>query len=621
MDELVFTNDYFYDEVREGFYIPEMMKRYWAAQLEVLATVDRICKKHDLTWFANYGTLLGAVRHKGYIPWDDDLDITMMRDDYDLFFEYAKKELPEGYCILTTDEQEEYAYPFGRITNSHSIDMRPEHLKKFHGCPYVVGVDIYPYDKLFPDDQMEKERDDRGNELLTALKLINTYGINSIELKKQLRKIEEINNVTIDRNRHIENQLAHLIDKISAEARSEEAKEAYLLYSWILYRDCTFPIDYFDKYTELPFENTTVPAPVKYDEMLKALYGDYMVRKRPGGIHEYPVFKEQEKIYKKEKKQNPFRYTLCPDKLSIERPYQGIRQQYEKIPTLLMSLHQRLNSLNIGTPENSRIQILQSCQDLAVSLGNLLEKKFRGNAANTIKLLEDYCETLYQLSLNEANEGISQLDSLIDAVGQKIRTLFINSGKDILFLPCRAEWWDTMKPVFECAVSDSANTVRVIPIPYFDCDYLGNIGEVHVSEDDFVKRDELRGYLTTFDEYGLESRHPDVIVIQVPFDGFSCALTVPEPLFSDNLIKYTDELAYVPCFDTDIPEKDNDKIVAALQYLIEQPALVNSDRIILKHERIRKIYLNTLISLTSTEYTEYWNKKVCVMPEVDWCNI
>ena len=64
-----FPHTYFEDEIREGFYITGAMKRAWAAQLEVLEEIDKVCKKHNIRWFADCGTLLGAVRHRGYIPW------------------------------------------------------------------------------------------------------------------------------------------------------------------------------------------------------------------------------------------------------------------------------------------------------------------------------------------------------------------------------------------------------------------------------------------------------------------------------------------------------------------------------------------------------------------------
>ena len=522
MDKLSFSNEYFYDEVRDGFYIPEMMKRYWAAQLEVLKVIDDICRKHNLKWFANYGTLLGAVRHNGYIPWDDDLDITMLRDDYDRFFELAEKELPEGYCILTAEREEDYAYTFGRITNSHSIDMTPDFLAKYHGCPYVVGVDIYPFDNIYDDPHKEENRLRRGKEIFEAMKMLNTQSFPKSELEKQLRKTEEITGESIDRSKNLDNQLCKIMNKICIEAREEASKDVTLEYSWIFWHGYKFPREYFDSYIEVPFETTTVTVPANYNEILTALFSDYMVPIRPGGLHDFPVFKEQEAIYRKAKGANPFRYTL----------------RSENLPPL--------------------------------------------------------------------HQG-------------RIRTDY--EGKDILFLPCRIDWWETLKPVFEGAVAAPGNTVSIIPIPHFDCDFLGNVSEPHINEEDFLSIPEIRDYITTFEKYGFGPRRPDVIVIQVPFDAYSCALTVPEILYSDNLLKYTDELVYVPCFDTAIPESDNDKIVAALQYLIEQPAVVNADRIILKHERIKEIYLNSLISLTSPEYRNYWEKKLCLLSEVEWCQL
>ena len=94
LQNLEFSAEFFLDEVREGFYISSIMKRYWAAQLTVLAEIDKVCKKYDIPWYADCGTLLGGVRHGGFIPWDDDMDICMLRHDYIKFISVAKDELP-----------------------------------------------------------------------------------------------------------------------------------------------------------------------------------------------------------------------------------------------------------------------------------------------------------------------------------------------------------------------------------------------------------------------------------------------------------------------------------------------------------------------------------------------
>lgn len=99
-----FIDSFFEDEVRDGFFVPSEIKRAWAAELEVLSEIDKICKKHNIQYFADWGTLLATVRHEGFIPWDDDLDIVMKRDDYRRFMEIAQTELPEGLL-----ENREYA--------------------------------------------------------------------------------------------------------------------------------------------------------------------------------------------------------------------------------------------------------------------------------------------------------------------------------------------------------------------------------------------------------------------------------------------------------------------------------------------------------------------------------
>ena len=81
------NNEFYEDEVIEGFYVPAMLKKAWGAQLSVLEETDRICARHNIPYFADWGSLLASIRHSGYIPWDDDLDISMRRKDYERFFE------------------------------------------------------------------------------------------------------------------------------------------------------------------------------------------------------------------------------------------------------------------------------------------------------------------------------------------------------------------------------------------------------------------------------------------------------------------------------------------------------------------------------------------------------
>ena len=113
-----FPDKYFENEIREGFFVPSMVKRAWAAELEVLSEIDKICQKYNIQYFAEWGTLLGAVRHNGFIPWDDDLDIGMKRADYERFLAAAEKELPTGYKINNCRTRDDFWLFLARVMNT-----------------------------------------------------------------------------------------------------------------------------------------------------------------------------------------------------------------------------------------------------------------------------------------------------------------------------------------------------------------------------------------------------------------------------------------------------------------------------------------------------------------------
>ena len=147
---------FFKGEIRNSFYVEKLMKKVWAAQLEVLNDVDVLCKKHNIQYFADYGTLLGAVRHKGFIPWDDDMDISMKREDYTKFCEIAQKELAGTYEIVNIHTDPTWNQLLGRIINSREISFDDERLEKFHNCPFAVGLDICPLDYLAPNKEEDE---------------------------------------------------------------------------------------------------------------------------------------------------------------------------------------------------------------------------------------------------------------------------------------------------------------------------------------------------------------------------------------------------------------------------------------------------------------------------------
>ncbi len=143
-----FGIDFFRDEVRNGFYIPAAIKQAWAATLDVLSEIDRICTKHDITYFADWGTFLGAVRHGGFIPWDDDLDICMKRDDYVRFREVADSELPSNFVFHDYERKDTHWEFLARVVNNDKMCFEEEYLRTHNNFPWLAGVDIFVKDYL-----------------------------------------------------------------------------------------------------------------------------------------------------------------------------------------------------------------------------------------------------------------------------------------------------------------------------------------------------------------------------------------------------------------------------------------------------------------------------------------
>ena len=348
------AKSFFEDEVRDGFYVTSDIKHAWAAQLEVLSDVDKACQDNGIQYFAEWGTLLGAVRHHGFIPWDDDMDICMKRADYNRFMQVAEQIMPEGYKIFSINSDENNDNMLSRIINGRSINFEKIHLEKFHGFPYVVGIDIFPLDFIAPD----KADDDFQCELINIVNSVAKFtralqqNADSIseeniqELDLRINQVEELCGVKIDRDKDLAQQLNILVDRLCGLYTEDESDYLTIMTIWTQNKQYRFPKEYYSREVRLPFENITIPVPYSYDAILKNKYGDYMKLVHTWDSHDYPFYDRQKKLLRENGADfNEFKdtyedYSKFKNQIStIRQTRKLLRQQTEEKKTIVFMVY------------------------------------------------------------------------------------------------------------------------------------------------------------------------------------------------------------------------------------------------------------------------------------------
>lgn len=297
-----FEQSFFETEVRCGFTVDSTMKTCWAAEMEMLFEIDCICEKHNIPYFVYFGTLLGTIRHKGYIPWDDDIDIALKREDFERLMSVLKDELPKEYVISNPLTGENATDFWASVRNSDSISIDPKRLEKFHGCPFIVGIDIFQLDYLPRDKEKEQNHTRLFHLVWSTVRLAKKENKSEKDLEDLYILLDEIERecaskyeTNLDRTDvgELVVSLIVLANRIAASVKREESDEVVTFISLENNPQKRNPKEYFDEVEWLPFENIYVPVPASWENLLPRIYNNYMVPRMHTQKHDYPLYKGQ----------------------------------------------------------------------------------------------------------------------------------------------------------------------------------------------------------------------------------------------------------------------------------------------------------------------------------------
>lgn len=245
------------------------MQKLHKVELLLAKELDRICKKYDLKYFMLAGTLLGAIRHKGFIPWDEDMDFGMMRSDYEKFLEVAPQELdPQVFFLQTLDSDDHYpkAYAKLRLVNTHIKEYTMRHCD----CMDGIFIDLFPMD-FVPADVQAQKKAQKQRFLWNAMLDFKCGNDSILNHKEVIRKTLRFTSHFFSR-KHMVNKkkeiYGHADDQPTAQIVTAQGSYGY--FKEII------PYAYTKEIIYYPFEDLQLPGFKDYDGYLTSFYHDYM---------------------------------------------------------------------------------------------------------------------------------------------------------------------------------------------------------------------------------------------------------------------------------------------------------------------------------------------------------
>ena len=261
----ILGEDFFKEEVRCNYLVSAEMKRIWAVLLDMYLTFAEVCDKYGFRYCVMGGTLLGAIRHNGFIPWDDDFDVLMPRDDYNRFIKIASNDFSHPLFLQTPYSDPGYYVSWIKLRNSTTTGISKHTChRKFNQGLYF---DIFPMDYCDP-----KTIEEDTNEINVLNKKMGAYMRRGSCLLNERQKQDEITYYT-DNPLEVWNR----IQEIASNKKYHNSEfVCNTVYTGDPYTLRMHPISCYSEMIDHKFEGITVKIPVGYDKILSIMYGDYM---------------------------------------------------------------------------------------------------------------------------------------------------------------------------------------------------------------------------------------------------------------------------------------------------------------------------------------------------------
>ena len=265
INEKILPKEFFKEEYMDGFFVDEKRKKVWAVELDLLIKFDQVCKKHNLRYYIMFGSLLGVIRHKGgFIPWDDDLDVCMPRQDYEKLMKLGA-EFEEPYFLQTPYSDEGFCCTSIKLRNSNTSGIN--HAFRYEKFNLGIWLDIGPLDKCEIEGLEER---------FEEIKELNLQCSGAMRLSNPNPDEKDKNRIALYKG----DSPVALYEKVQKIASQFEEKNteyiSYAVCTMVDPRTLLFKAEDFEDVEYVQIQGYSFPIPKNYDSILRVRYGDYM---------------------------------------------------------------------------------------------------------------------------------------------------------------------------------------------------------------------------------------------------------------------------------------------------------------------------------------------------------